>query len=208
MAQDRGLRDTRLSGIKKSRPREKAAFRDYVCFDMYYVSSHRTRMELAHIWTDLSLSNPGCLLLLILNRTDVCSPLLRLFPLHFRFKIGFSRKKENLVLCSHCHTAAIAEPTCLIAHLLAPYDRAQSLTTLYPLRLNHRVHPGGPAGSENTACRLSATRAAVNPSLYMHNANDRCSAQPECFGVPVCVPPQLTPCTTTESETPSTCDCL
>ena len=127
--------------------------------------------------------------------------------LNFAPKSTFHAKKKYL-LCSHRHITVIAGPTCLIAHLLAPYDRAQSLTTLYPLRLNHRVHPGGPAGSENTACRLSATRAAVNPSLYKHNANYRCSAQPECFGVPVCVPPQLTPCTTTESETPSTCDCL
>ena len=77
-----------------------------------------------------SLSFSLSLLLLILDRTDVCSPLLRLFPLHFRVKMDFSRKKrENLLLCSHCHTAAIAEPTCLIAHLLAPHDRAQSQRT-------------------------------------------------------------------------------
>ena len=34
------------------------------------------------------------LLLLILDRTDVCSPLLRLFPTQFGAKIDFSRKKK------------------------------------------------------------------------------------------------------------------
>ena len=32
----------------------------------------------------------------ILDRTDVCSPLLRLFPTHFRAKVEFSRKKEKI----------------------------------------------------------------------------------------------------------------
>ena len=76
-----------------------------------------------------SFSFSFSLLLLILDRTDVCRPLLRLFPLHFRAKMDFSCRKKNLLLCSRCHTAAIAEPTCLIAHLLAPHDRAQSQRT-------------------------------------------------------------------------------
>ena len=42
-----------------------------------------------------SLSFSLSLLLLILDRTDVCSPLLRLFPTQFRAKIDFSRKKEK-----------------------------------------------------------------------------------------------------------------
>ena len=76
-----------------------------------------------------SLSFSLFLLLLILDSTDVCIPLLCLFPTQFRAEIDFSRaKKETHLLCS-CHTAAIAEPTCLIAHLLAPHDRAQSQRT-------------------------------------------------------------------------------
>ena len=64
-----------------------------------------------------SLSFSLSLLLLILDRTDVCSPLLRLFPLHFRARIDFLRKNgENLLLCSHSHTAAIVKPTCLPLH--------------------------------------------------------------------------------------------
>ena len=42
-----------------------------------------------------SLSFSLFLLLLILDRTDVCSPLLRLFPTQFRAKMDFSRKKEK-----------------------------------------------------------------------------------------------------------------
>ena len=38
-------------------------------------------------------------LLLLLDRTDVCSPLLRLFPPHFRAKKDFSRKKEKISYC-------------------------------------------------------------------------------------------------------------
>ena len=55
------------------------------------------------------------------------SHLLHLFSPHFRAKIDFSRQKENLLWCCHCHIAAIAGPTCLIAHLLTPHDRAFSL---------------------------------------------------------------------------------
>ena len=39
-------------------------------------------------------SIPLYFLLLILDRTDVCSPLLCLFPTQFRAKIDFSRKKN------------------------------------------------------------------------------------------------------------------
>ena len=42
-----------------------------------------------------SLSLSLSLLLLFLDRTDVCSTLLCLFPTQFRAKIDFSRKKEN-----------------------------------------------------------------------------------------------------------------
>ena len=74
-----------------------------------------------------SLSLSLSLLLLFLDRTDVCSPLLCLFPTQFRAKIDFSRqKKRKYLLCSHRHTTFIAGPTCLIAHLLAPHDRAFS----------------------------------------------------------------------------------
>ena len=77
-----------------------------------------------------SLSLSLFLLLLFLDRTDVCSPLLCLFPTQFRAKIDFSRKKkEKCLLCCHRHTTVIAGPTCLIAHLLAPHDRAQSQRT-------------------------------------------------------------------------------
>ena len=38
----------------------------------------------------------------------------------------FAQKREKHLLCSHRHTTVIAGPTCLIAHLLAPHDRAQS----------------------------------------------------------------------------------
>ena len=80
-----------------------------------------------------SLSFSLSLLLLILDRTDVCSPLLRLFPTQFRAKIDFSRKKgEKHLLCSHRHTTVIAGPTCLIAHLLAPHDRAFSHHPIKP----------------------------------------------------------------------------
>ena len=41
----------------------------------------------------------------------------------------FAQKRENLLLCSSCHDAAIAGPTCLIAHLLPPPGRASSLHT-------------------------------------------------------------------------------
>ena len=41
-------------------------------------------------------------------------------------QIDFSRKKENLLLCSHNHTTVIAGPKCLNAHLLAPHDRGES----------------------------------------------------------------------------------
>ena len=77
----------------------------------------------------LSFSLSFCLflLLLLLDRTDVCSPLLRLFPTQFRAKMDFSPKKgENTLLCSHHHTTVIAGPTCLIAYLLAPHDRGFS----------------------------------------------------------------------------------
>ena len=73
-----------------------------------------------------SLSLSLSLSLLTLDRTDVYSPLLRLFPTQFRAKIDFSRKKETHLLCSHRHITVIAGPTCLIAHLLAPPDRAAS----------------------------------------------------------------------------------
>ena len=91
-----------------------------------------------------SLSFSLSLLLLILHRTDVCSPLLCLFPTQFRAKIDFSRKKkEKCLLCSHRHTTVIAGPTtCLIAHLLAPHDRAQSQhlsRRFFPLRHQLRV---------------------------------------------------------------------
>ena len=76
------------------------------------------------LFLSLFLSLVLSLLLLILDRTDVCSPLLRLFPTQVRAKMDFSRKKrkEKLLLCSHRHTTVIAGPTCLIAHLLAPHD--------------------------------------------------------------------------------------
>ena len=91
-----------------------------------------------------SLSFSLSLLLLFLDRTDVCSPLLCLFPTQFRAKIDFSRKKkEKCLLCSHRHTTVIAGPTtCLIAHLLAPHDRAQSQhlsRRFFPLRQQLRV---------------------------------------------------------------------
>ena len=38
----------------------------------------------------------------------------------------FAQKKETHLLCSHRHITVIAGPTCLIAHLLAPPDRAAS----------------------------------------------------------------------------------
>ena len=60
------------------------------------------------------------------TKSDVCSPLLCLFPTHFRAKIDFSRKKKKSLLCSHRLTTVIAGPTCLIAHLLAPHDRGFS----------------------------------------------------------------------------------
>ena len=47
-------------------------------------------------------------------------------PTQFRAKIDFSRKKEKHLLRSHSHTTIVAGPTCLIAHLLAPHDRAFS----------------------------------------------------------------------------------
>ena len=75
-----------------------------------------------------SLSLSLSLLLLILDRTDVCSPLLRLFPTQFRAKSTFRGKKENLLLCSHNHTTVIAGLKCLNAHLLAPHDRGESRT--------------------------------------------------------------------------------
>ena len=37
-----------------------------------------------------------------------------------------AKKEEKYLLCSHRHTTVIAGPTCLIAHLLAPHDRAFS----------------------------------------------------------------------------------
>ena len=44
------------------------------------------------------------LLLLILDRTDVCSPLLCVFPTQFRAKIDFSlKKREKYLLFSHRH---------------------------------------------------------------------------------------------------------
>ena len=47
-----------------------------------------------------SLSLSLSLLLLILDRTDVCSPLLRLFPTQFRSRqIDFSRKKKKISYC-------------------------------------------------------------------------------------------------------------
>ena len=93
-------------------------------------SFHGCRNFYLLILPSLSFCLSFCLslLLLILDRTDVCSPLLRLFPTQFRAKMDFSRKKEKekLLLCSHRHTTVIAGPTCLIAHLLAPHDRAFS----------------------------------------------------------------------------------
>ena len=102
-----------------------------------------------------SLSFFLSLLLLILDRTDVCSPLLRLFPTQFRGKIDFSRKKENTLLCSHHHTTVMAGPTCLIAHLLAPHDRGFS---------RHRA-PAAPAAARHGTAqqRRQPERGAVWP---------------------------------------------
>ena len=46
--------------------------------------------------------------------------------LNFAPKSTFRAKKETHLLCSHRHITVIAGPTCLIAHLLAPPDRAAS----------------------------------------------------------------------------------
>ena len=63
-----------------------------------------------------SLSFSLSLLLLILDRTDVCSPLLRLFPLHFRAKIDFSRKKTPIVQSpSHRRHCRAYMPDCTLA---------------------------------------------------------------------------------------------
>ena len=75
-----------------------------------------------------SLSFSLSLLLLILDRSDVCSPLLCVFRLNLAPKLTcHTHKKEKHLLCSHRHTTVIAGPTCLIAHLLAPHDRAFGL---------------------------------------------------------------------------------
>ena len=82
-----------------------------------------------------SLSFSLSLLLLILDRSDVCSPLLCVFRLNFAPKSTFrGKKKQKCLLCSHRHTTVIAGPTCLIAHLLAPHDRAFSPLTNYSTR--------------------------------------------------------------------------
>ena len=74
-----------------------------------------------------SLSFSLSLLLLILDRSDVCRSLLSVFRLNFAPKSTFrAKKKRKYLLCSHRHTTVIAGPTCLIAHLLAPHDRAFS----------------------------------------------------------------------------------
>ena len=68
-------------------------------------------------------------------------------------KTGPVHREKNL-LCSHCHTAAIAEPTCLIAHLLAPHDRAFSpplynIQQLKAMAQLHGVNDGKPTGASN-----------------------------------------------------------
>ena len=60
-------------------------------------SLHGCRNFYLLILPSLSFCLSFCLslLLLFLDRTDVCSSLLRLFPTQFRAKMEFSRKKEN-----------------------------------------------------------------------------------------------------------------
>ena len=60
-------------------------------------SLHGCRNFYLLILPSLSFCLSFCLslLLLILDRTDVCSPLLRLFPTQFRAKMDFSRKKRK-----------------------------------------------------------------------------------------------------------------
>ena len=74
-----------------------------------------------------SLSFSLSLLLLILDRSDVCRSLLCVCRLNFAPKLTCRAKKIKHLLCSHRHTTVIAGPICLIAHLLAPHDRAFSL---------------------------------------------------------------------------------
>ena len=113
-----------------------------------------------------SLSFSLFLLLLILDSTDVCIPLLCLFPTQFRAEIDFSRaKKETHLLCS-CHTAAIAEPTCLIAHLLAPHDRAQS----HPQQRPPRVQPPHRLGRERHVGSTNVSHTAY----LMHDLDSAC----------------------------------
>ena len=69
-------------------------------------------------------------------------------------KTGPVHREKNLLLCSHCHTAAIAEPTCLIAHLLGPHDRAFSpplynIQQLKAMAQLHGVNDGKPTGASN-----------------------------------------------------------
>ena len=67
----------------------------------------------------LSLSSFLSLLLLLLQMTNVCRPLVRLI-LDSRQKQIFAHKKENLLFWKYCHTTIITGPTCQIASLLPP----------------------------------------------------------------------------------------
>jgi hypothetical protein len=68
-------------------------------------------------------------------------------------------------LCS-CHTAAIAEPTCLIAHLLAPHDRAQS----HPQQRPPRVQPPHRLGRERHVGSTNVSHTAY----LMHDLDSAC----------------------------------
>ena len=79
------------------------------------------------------------ILLLILDRSDVCSPLLCVFRLNFAPKLTCrAKRKRKHLLCSHRHTTVIAGPTCLIAHLLAPHDRAFSHSFIISVRWRYQ----------------------------------------------------------------------
>ena len=75
------------------------------------------------------------------------------------------KRKEKHLLCSHRHTTVIAGPTCLIAHLLAPHDRAFSLLAIVVCRAGHDAADQRRHGrTRQGRCRCMSCRACLSPS--------------------------------------------
>ena len=85
-----------------------------------------------------------------------------------------AKRKEKHLLCSHRHTTVIAGPTCLIAHLLAPHDRAFSQHRLARIMSDYVWRPSS----------LFAAAAVLLSSCLFHPWQQCCVSLPGLFRLP------------------------